>query len=100
MAGSSRARCRSISPASRRRSTSRGWTVADAAINDSGNRWRYEFDLGGISARWVRFRITANGSWLFSSETQVFADGAGPVTLPLSYGDRLTVVQDPIGRKV
>ena len=48
----------------------------------------------------MRFRITANGSWLFSSETQVFADGAGPVTLPLSYGDRLTGIQDPIGRKV
>ncbi|MEK6225545.1 MAG: RHS repeat-associated core domain-containing protein [Chloroflexota bacterium] len=80
--------------------TSRGSTVAAAAINDSGNRWRYEFDLGGLSARWVRFRITANGPWLFSSETQVFAEGAGPVSLPLSYGDRLTVIQDPIGRKV
>jgi RHS repeat-associated protein len=80
--------------------TSRGSTVAAAAINDSGNRWRYELDLGGLSARWVRFRITTGGTWLFTSETQVFAEGAGPVSLPLSYGDRLTVVQDPIGRKV
>ena len=75
--------------------TSRGSTVADAAVNDAGNRWRYEFDLSGVSTRWVRFRITAGGEWLFSSETQVFAEGAGPVTLPLSYNDRLTGVVDP-----
>ena len=80
--------------------TSRGITNADSAINDTGNRWRYEFDLAGVSARWVRFRITSGGTWLFSSETQVFAEGAGPITLPLSYGDRLTSVADPIGRKV
>jgi RHS repeat-associated protein len=75
--------------------TPRGYTVADAAVNDAGNRWRYEFDLGGVSARWVRFRITAGGEWLFSSEVQVFAEGAGPITLPLSYSDRLTSVVDP-----
>ncbi|MDP9281379.1 MAG: DUF6531 domain-containing protein, partial [Chloroflexota bacterium] len=75
--------------------TSRGYTVADAAVNDAGNRWRYEFDLSGVSARWVRFRITTGGEWLFSSETQIFAEGAGPITLPLSYSDRLTSVVDP-----
>ena len=80
--------------------TSRGFTVADAAVNDAGSRWRYEFDLSGVSARWVRFRITTGGAWLFSSEVQVFAEGAGPVTLPLSYADRLTSIVDPIGRKV
>jgi RHS repeat-associated protein len=80
--------------------TSRGFTVADAAVNDAGSRWRYEFDLNGMSARWVRFRITAGGPWLFSSETQVFAEGAGPITMPLSYGERVTKIVDPIGRKV
>ncbi|HEY6202469.1 MAG TPA: RHS repeat-associated core domain-containing protein [Candidatus Limnocylindria bacterium] len=82
--------------------TSRGYTVADAAVNDAGSRWRYEFDLSGVSARWVRFRITTGGEWLFSSEVQVFAEGAGPITLPLSYSDRLTSVVDPStpGRKV
>lgn len=80
--------------------TSRGSTVADAAVNDAGSRWRYEFDLSGVSARWVRFRINTGGEWLFSSEMQVFAEGAGPITLPLSYSDRVTSVVDPIGRKV
>lgn len=83
--------------------TSRGTTVADAAVNDLGSRWRYELDLSGASARWVRFRITGSstsGAVLMSSEVQVFAEGAGPVTTPLTYGDRLTTITDPIGRKI
>jgi RHS repeat-associated protein len=83
--------------------TSRGYTIADAAVNDSGNRWRYEFDLSGVSTRYVRFRITTGGEWLFSSETQVFAEGAGPITMPLSYGERVTQIVDlstPTPRKV
>jgi len=80
--------------------TSRGSTVAAASINDSLNRWRYEFDLGGVSARYVRFRLTAGGPWLFSSEMQVFAEGAGPVSIPSGYGERLTAVQDSTGRRV
>ncbi|TMC51661.1 MAG: RHS repeat protein, partial [Chloroflexi bacterium] len=43
---------------------------------------------------------TTGGEWLFSSEVQVFAEGAAPVTYPIGYGDRLTSVTDPIGRKV
>ena len=80
--------------------TSRGATVAAAAVNDSLNRWRYEFDLGGVSARWVRFRLTAGGAWLFSSEMQVFAEGSAPVSVPTSYGERLTALQDSTGRRV
>ncbi len=80
--------------------TSRGKTVAAAAVNDSGNRWRYEFDLAGVSARWVRFRLTTGGSVLVSSEMQVFAEDAAPVTLPLNYAERVVAVQDPIGRKI
>lgn len=75
--------------------TSRGATVASSSVNDTGSRWRYEFDLAGVNARYVRFRITTGGEWLFTSETQIFAEGAAPITLPLSYGDRLTSVTDP-----
>src|SRR5438093_12435979 len=35
-----------------------------------------------------------------SSEVQVFAEGAGPITLPAPHGDRLTSSTDPVGRKV
>nr|MDP9281444.1 hypothetical protein [Chloroflexota bacterium] len=80
--------------------TSRGSTTAGAAVNDEGQRWRYEFDLGGVSARYVRFRVTAGGTWLFSSEMQVFAEGAGPVSVPAVYGERLTAIQDSTGRRV
>jgi RHS repeat-associated protein len=80
--------------------TSRGSTTAAASINDAGARWRYEFDLGGVSARYVRFRLTAAGPWLFSSEMQVFAEGAGPVSIPTGYGERLTAIQDSAGRRV
>jgi RHS repeat-associated protein len=80
--------------------TSRGATTATAALNDEGSRWRYEFDVGGVGARYVRFRLTAGGTWLFSSEMQVFAEGAGPVSVPAAYGERLTAIQDSSGRRV
>jgi len=83
---------------------SRGSTTPGAAVNDSGGRWRYDVDLGGLTARWVRFRITASsipGSHLLVSEGQVFGEGAAPVELPIAYGgDRLASIQDPIGRRV
>lgn len=80
--------------------TSRGFTTAPAAVNDSLQRWRYELDLGGVTARYVRFRLTSGGQWLFSSEMQVFADGAGPIAVPSGYGERLTAIQDSSGRRV
>ena len=79
---------------------SRNTAAADSAVNDAGRRWRYETDLAGVTARWIRFRITAGGPWLFTSETQVFAEGAGPITLPLAHSDRIIAVSDSIGRKV
>ncbi|MDQ2913449.1 MAG: discoidin domain-containing protein [Chloroflexota bacterium] len=83
---------------------SRGKTVGADAVNDltkgEGARWRYELDLMGVSARWVRFRFTAVIGLLMSSELQIFAEGAGPITTPLSYGDRLISLTDPSGRKV
>ena len=78
--------------------TSRGTTLAASAINDAGKRWRYDVNVNA-TARWVRFRITSGGSWLFTSEVEAFMQGAGGINLG-DVGDRLTRIQDPLGRKV
>jgi hypothetical protein len=57
--------------------TSRGSTAANAAVNDEGKRWRYELSFSAVSARYVRFRMTTGGTWLFPGEVQLSA-GCGP----------------------
>jgi len=77
---------------------SRGTTLAAAAVNDAGRRWRYDVNAN-TTARWVRFRITTGGIWLFTSELQAFVQGASGVDFT-QFGDRLSRIQDPLGRQV
>ena len=96
--------------------TSRGSTAANAAANESGKRWRYELSFSSVSARYVRFKMTSGGEWLFPGEVQLYQPGAVLVVtegqlqrihepagneILFSYaGKELTQITDTVGRHV
>ncbi|MGH8734561.1 MAG: hypothetical protein ACREVB_12810, partial [Burkholderiales bacterium] len=59
--------------------TSRGSTPGGSAVNDTGRLWRYDLATSPVAARYVRYRITAGGAWLFSTEMAAFLAGEDPI---------------------
>lgn len=57
--------------------TANGSTAAASAVNEAGKLWRYELSAAA-SGRYVRFRSTKGGTWLFSSELQAYSSANPP----------------------
>lgn len=56
--------------------TSRGTTAMAAATNDTGSRWVYVLSITGVTARYLRWRITrqAGLEWVFIAEVEAYRD--------------------------